>query len=401
MNRSRVGRTILVVLTGLVAAAVLLSVRDQLWRRANQDDVSAAPPSVLVVVQDAEDGGVVPGASVSFDGAADAGVVTGASGRASLLLPSSEPRTLRVEADGYALTTRRLNAIVPEAAFRLQRGVSVEGEVRRKDGTPAANTAVTVRRLDWQNMLLASTTTDAEGRFSVNAIQERSVEVLAELGGERARAYVAAPREGLTLVLSDDPLKQMTLGAAPEEKQQRPDESFIPGAQRLVRVVDPLGKALPGARVYSVPADVGSPFQLLRAGAAELLGYTDSKGEVVVPLERGSCLIAGAWPHAPSALTPCVDSAAREESSLRVLPAAWIDGEVNAEGGADLWLVSEEPEGARAATDGSGRFRMGPLSPGTHALTVVDRGGAVRARVDVKTESGETASVRVATDSSP
>ncbi|MFL5321562.1 MAG: hypothetical protein ACJ790_18005, partial [Myxococcaceae bacterium] len=133
----------------------------------------------------------------------------------------------------------------------------------------------------------------------------------------------------------------------------------------------------------------------LRRNQAALLGSTDPSGELRASTDVHGCLVAGAYPFAPSSGKPCVPSDGVGEVELHLAAAAWIEGLVTAENGTDMWLVIEEPDGARVATDGSGRFMVGPLTAGEHALEILSPNGKTRLHATATVKAGETGKVQL------
>lgn len=151
----------------------------------------------------------------------------------------------------------------------------------------------------------------------------------------------------------------------------------------------PDGKAVPGARVYFVENGIDSAMAQFRVGDAELLGFTGPDGVASIARQADGCLVAGAWPYAPSPHEPCVNAATAEPVRLELVAAAWIDGAASQAG----WLIAESPDGARAATGRDGRFKLGPLSAGEHELLLVSSDGEPKGRATIELQSGETKTV--------
>lgn len=220
MQRGLIVKTVLVVLFGLVFAVVGLGLRERLWRAGPGDySTQLAVPTgeaslpLRVRVFDSDSGAPLQGAFVAVDEMP--AVSTGPDGSALIERVPLGGHTLHVRADGFAAAHREveLEDLIFVHAFRLQKGVALRGVVQTEDGDPVAGARVDVRRLDWQSLLIASTTTDGVGEFAFEPLQERGVELLVRKGSLRGRRFVQLPDERVRVVATKQPVPELRLGA--------------------------------------------------------------------------------------------------------------------------------------------------------------------------------------------
>lgn len=168
------------------------------------------------------------------------------------------------------------------------------------------------------------------------------------------------------------------------------------------RVVDAAGNAVPGATVW---IDVDARRRTVQAGPDGSFRLQD------LPAGTGARALAGHPQHADSAEVELLPGT---EPVLRLGEPAWLQGRVvgadgQAVAGAAVWIAAQRPQGPalgsqhqmRTPTDAAGRFRLGPLRPGTFDLRgqkedappgvlrgVEAGGGARRSDLEIRLDGG-------------
>jgi hypothetical protein len=360
---------------GLASAAALVA--PLAGAEVEAPDLVVLPdPGATVLVTD-RDGRPVWGAMPSLQ-IVDPRVLeqrTGPDGRMRVRLPrdaaAAGPIRLRFRASGHAtMLTPPLHlteASAGETRVTLGPPCPVSGRVVRAEGGPAAG-AVVHAALSWLSLdevlahaaralepdagtsgIVASTSTDDEGRFSLDDLPAGPHRLVAVEGGRAATVVAAAPAAGASLVLPPSP-------AAP-----------------ATGVVEGSVRDASGGRA---PVD----FEVvLTAGARRIVARPAAPGRF-----RIEGVAAGSWrlTLAAPGFVPRVEEglAVRAEApavlELALERGAVVTGRVAVPDGvepAGVELVFAPERGGpppRVALDGSGRFRLAGFAPGRYRARV-------------------------------
>lgn len=262
---------------------------------------------------------------------------------------------------------------------RLQEGATIEGTLRLSDGSPAAG--VFVLATAKQLFLGTQARTDAQGRYRVEQM----------LSGE-VRIQANPDHSARSSTLSD--VIQVAPGGHARWDATLPAAASIRG-----RAIDESGVALSG---WWVRAKIGSDWD------SQIMARTADDGGFALE----GCLDAVYWVglHAPGKLhepLPCAwkldVKPGKDEIVLRLSAetraSAFIEGALVDSHGeplehARIYASFHALENAAPAEceseSGTGRFRIGPLPPGTYSLSVMTKGFPYRTVGESVVRAGET-----------
>lgn len=310
------------------------------------------------------------------------GTSTDASGRFRIALKIAVPHTVRIEARGLA--ARTLEKVQPGTPLTvsLQRGASIEGNVRDgATGAPVSGARVEAREqrarglsLPWDPAVgFVEAVSDARGRYRIEGLAIGLHTVSASARGFTASARASVPTGS------------------------HADLYLFPGASVTGVVRDLQGRPIAGAQVMAEPEEPDF------GGSSPRVLSTDARGRFDVPgLKPGSyTLVARRRGLAPGWVPKVVVEPGDDaRADLVLTPGARVVGR--------LVGATERPVAGRVSvqeTDGrtapsalaeslrgeaglDGRFAIDAVPPGQHVLAVVAPGHAPR-RVEVEVRNGD------------
>jgi hypothetical protein len=268
-----------------------------------------------------------------------------------------QPRTKRV------LSPPGLSRDVPLARLRLFRRLHLQGRVIDPAGDAVRTFRICDEYLgDSREFVECEDVHSADGRFEVWRDDPRLPSAPRKSAPQPRLAIVAHGFEAAVRALSPLGATLTDLG----------DVALQPEVPLSVRVVDPAGKPVPGARI-----------ERGEAGAAwSWAASADGTGEAKVWLGddpmRGSCFRAThpLWPTSRFGECLYEQGQARERITVTFGVPGWSVG--SAPPGATV--VDLKVEGMSAVVGKDGRYRLGPLEAGEHAPALIE--GAAPSVVD-------------------
>ncbi len=270
-----------------------------------------------------------------------------------------------------------VDVTLPFIDVQLEEGLVVAGQVVDQDGQPVPQMVVVLVRAGATSFQNARATTDAEGRFRLNALDDATWQLTVQVGSS---GFIA--EAGLPVQLGDlDVRVVMQQGAAIEGEVYGPD-----------------GKPLPQAQITwqaeAVPGQQGGG----RYGNAR----TDSQGRFEMaglqPGLSGTLYVFPNRAQSTDAMRATIPGVRVGSAGVRVdlerglfLEGIFVLPEKGAPGPFSFMLQGKEPNQQRgaAATGKDGRFRIGPLPAGEYVLRAVGGGLPHQDPIDVVVPSAE------------
>ena len=290
-----------------------------------------------VTVIDHDQKGPVEGIQLNLDGDTR---VTDPDGKATFddLDPSAE-LSLEVKGGGYPPATESIPKEAATVTVALRRWRTLAGKAVDEKGRAIRGLSIDSNHVD----------TDADGRFAQDvtpAEKEFKVWFMCE---DCAPKPLKVPAGTTDLDVGTVVLSRMGV--------------------LHVTVTTPDGRPARFAQVYDLPDGKKWLDLKTRENPAFLV---DGLGQASVPYRAATCFVALAEGFAPSGLEGCPFEARPGETTevkLRLRSGGFVEGSVAANGRPVVGrLIFDNEEGLNAVTDERGHYRLGPLSPGAHAV---------------------------------